>query len=252
MADDTQRAKDPREGRDGNGGRAGRRTVTDMASWVLVAAMVVVAGGAAGYIYMQHRTTPTAAHTQGHVKAHSAHKGAQAPKADSNKKSGAKETAAQKGSSYYPPLGTPARPVTGNVIEGFGWQYQKNIGLYRDVPGWALKASTGTAVRAVVGGRVVANWVDPTEGREVVVDSSNGDSVIYGDLATPGPAVGEVVRSGQVFAKVGTPGKLSGVAEPHLFLEVTVAGQPVSPATLLGQVPGADATTSAATTGVKG
>jgi septal ring factor EnvC (AmiA/AmiB activator) len=225
-------------------GRGDRRRANEMVSWLVVGAMMVVGGGAVGYMYMQHRATPTAAHVHHthSTKRHSplTHKG----KAHSSK--GSKSTAGTKATAYYPPLGTPTRPVDGKVVEPFGWQYQKAIGLYRDVPGWALQASRGADVRAVIGGRVVANWLDPTEGREVVVDSKNGDSLIYGDLASPGPKIGTSLRAGEVFAHVGSSGKLSGVAEPHLFLEVTVGGQPVSPEVLLGNVPGS--TSQAATT----
>lgn len=245
MADETRKDEQSRatDKVQGNG-RAAKRGVSDMASWVLVAAMVVVAGGAAGYIYVHSRATATAAHAHGHSQRHHVDAGNRTKAATSAASAGT--AAAKTTSAYYPPLGTPTRPVKGSVVEGFGWQYQKNIGLYRDVPGWALGAATGTPVRAVVGGRVVANWLDPTEGREVVVDSSNGDSIIYGDLASPGPKVGSMVRAGEAFAKVGAPGKLSGVSAPHLFLEVTVAGQPVSPSTLLGTTPGGDVTTTPA------
>jgi len=226
MSDDGQRTpvREDRKKDDG-AGRSARRHGVDLVSWMVVAAMVVVAGGAGGYLYLHgHAATPTIAHAPTTTKEHT------------GKKSPAKTAA----TAYYPPLGTPTRPVTGDVVEPFGWQYEKTIGLYRDVPGWALAATKGEDVRAVVGGRVVANFVDPTEGREIVVNSKNGDSVIYGDVSAPGPAIGAEVRAGQTFAQVGDPGRLSGVSAPHLFLEVTVGGQPVSPATLLGAVPGSD------------
>jgi septal ring factor EnvC (AmiA/AmiB activator) len=223
----------------GAGGRGGRRRAGDMASWALVAAMVVLGAGAAGYVYLQHRAAVTNAriHMRG---AHRHHGGGQA---------GAVRPQRGEAASYYPPVGTPARPVAGDVVEPFGWQYEKAIGLYRDVPGWALAAHEGEPVRAVIGGRVVANFLDPTEGREVVVTSANGDSLIYGDLASPGPAIGTRVRAGSVFAHVGPAGKLSGVAAPHLFLEVTVAGQPRSPSMLLGDVPGAQSAGQATAAG---
>jgi septal ring factor EnvC (AmiA/AmiB activator) len=233
-------------------GRVGRRRANEMVSWVVVGAMMLVGGGAVGYMYMQHRTTPTAARVHGathHGKAHAhgAGKGKGAASTAGTGKGAGMAAPGSKAAAYYPPIGTPTRPVGGNVVEPFGWQYQKSIGLYRDVPGWALQASRGADVRAVIGGRVVANWVDPTEGREVVVNSKNGDSIIYGDLASPGPAVGTALRAGEVFAHVGPSGKLSGVSQPHLFLEVTIGGQPVSPSVLLGNVPGADAATATAT-----
>lgn len=247
MADEHNRDAGGHAGGEGasGDGRAGRRRANEMISWVVVGAMMVVGAGAVGYMYMQHRTTPTGAmsHTLGHTHGHGRTAASGTPKtgAGAGAKSAGKTTSpSTKTTAYYPPLGTPTRPVDGNVVEPFGWQYQKSIGLYRDVPGWALAATEGEGVRAVVGGRVVANWVDPTEGREVVVNSRNGDSVIYGDLASPGPAVGTAVGAGEIFAHVGPSGKLSGVSQPHLFLEVTVGGQPVSPSVLLGNVPGAD------------
>lgn len=262
MADEPSRAPGGR-GTDGKGtpgdGRGGRRRANEMVSWVVVGAMMIVGAGAVGYMYVHNRGTPTSGFLHGAGRggrgsaaaakgtggrtpaAKSGHPGT--PATNGASKSGVKATA------YYPPIGTPTRPVDGSVIEPFGWQYEKAIGLYRDVPGWALAADRGEPVRAVVGGRVVANWVDPTEGREVVVNSRNGDSIIYGDLASPGPAAGTSIKAGEVFARVGPSGKLSGVTQPHLFLEVTVGGQPVSPSVLLGSVPGADATANAAPPG---
>ncbi len=249
MADDQGRRL---EGHGKGGGTEGerrqaRRRTTETASWLVVAAMMVVGGGAVGYMYMQHKIAPTAAraHTQPprsrrHARTATAARTAVRPPSSA---------AHARTTAYYPALGTPTRPVDGDVIEPFGWQYEKSIGLYRDVPGWALAAAKGSAVRAVIGGRVVANWVDPTEGREVVVDSRNGDSIIYGDLASPGPAVGSEVTAGEAFAHVGDVGKLSGVSTPHLFLEVTVGGQPVSPVLLLGDLPGAGALPSGGASG---
>jgi septal ring factor EnvC (AmiA/AmiB activator) len=254
MAEDESRGPvDP--GSDGGtsaGGRSGRRRANEMVSWVVVAAMMVVGGGAVGYMYVQHRATPTAAGVRGahaHAGAHAHGATARGGKPEGAKAGAHGSSKGVKATAYYPPVGTPTRPVDGAVVEPYGWQYQKSIGLYRDVPGWALQAAEGTPVRAVIGGRVVANWVDPTEGREVVVNSKNGDSLIYGDLASPGPAVGTALRAGETFAHVGPAGKLSGVSQAHLFLEVTVGGQPVSPSLLLGKLPGSEAPSTGATQG---
>lgn len=257
MADDTDRKRgttskdtsnEPREGgsrdqagRDtAHGGRlpddAGKNRRTEAVSWMVAAAIVVVGGGAAAYLYSHGRApgsvasaTPTAVGTSTVNSEHPKVNAAQA---------GDSATQAKVGSTTsYPDVGTvPKPPVQGAVVEGYGWQYQKSLGLYRDVPGWAFAAAEGTPVKAVLGGRVVANWVDPTEGREVVINSKNGDSIIYGDLEGPGPVIGTSIQADQTFGKVGTPGKLSGVAEPHLFFEVTMNGEPQDPATLLPQV----------------
>lgn len=151
---------------------------------------------------------------------------------------GHSEHATTTAETYYPPLGEATPPVTGPVITGFGWVYSKPLGAYAYHPGWAFGATLGESVRAVLGGRVVANWVDPTEGREAVIDSRNGDSLVYGDLAGSGPAVGTRVNAGQVFGAVGPVGRLSQAEPVHLFLGLTVNGHPVSPMVLLsGKVP---------------
>ena len=224
---DGAEARRVRVGRRGRGGRT-----TETASWLIAGAIVVLGGGAAAYLYGHGHlaASPTRAVATSGRAGHSLV--AQHPKVASGAAASG-VAASQAGDATYPSVGMPTAPVTGPVVEGYGWQYQKSLGLYRDVPGWAFAAAEGTPVRAVLGGRVVANWVDPTEGREVVINSRNGDSIIYGDLESPGPAVGTSVEAGQVFAKVGTPGKLSGVREPHLFFEVTMNGEPQDPATLL-------------------
>ena len=217
--------------RDRSGGSRSR----DAVAWAVAAAIVVLGGGAAAYLYGHGRAEAPAAGAV--AAATGSSKGlSQPPKvasAQTTKGIAQAKTGAQ---GYEPQVGSPVAPVNGPVVEGYGWQYQKSLGLYRDVPGWALAAAEGTPVKAVLGGRVVANWVDPTEGREVVINSKNGDSIIYGDLEGPGPAVGTTIQAGEAFAKVGTPGKLSGVREPHLFLEVTMNGEPQDPATLLPEM----------------
>lgn len=261
MADDQNQEQNRRTAPNGDGGEAHRRTgrrgrggrPTETASWLIAGAIVVLGGGAAAYLYGHGHLAASpvrAIPTSGRV-GHALQ--AQHPKvaAGGTGASASGVATSQTSEASYPPVGMPTAPVTGPVVEGYGWQYQKSLGLYRDVPGWAFAAAEGTPVRAVLGGRVVANWVDPTEGREVVINSRNGDSIIYGDLESPGPAVGTSVQAGQVFAKVGTPGKLSGVREPHLFLEVTMNGEPQDPATLLPKLAptGNVTSTSAAKTG---
>lgn len=214
-------------------GERQRRRRAEAVSWVVAAAIVVMGGGAAAYLYSHGRFAASGASAM-------PRSGVGATGATSEPvQSGVTPTGSKAVSSSvstYPDVGTsPQAPVKGPVVEGYGWQYQKSLGLYRDVPGWAFAAAEGTPVKAVLGGRVVANWVDPTEGREVVINSKNGDSIIYGDLEGPGPAVGTSVQAGQAFGKVGTPGKLSGVREPHLFFEVTMNGEPQDPTMLLPQ-----------------
>lgn len=204
---------------------------TEAVSWLVAAAIVVLGGGAAAYLYSRGHLAASGAgavpSTAGIAKTNSE------PAQAGVSPVGTKAVTAG-GAASYPDVGTsPTVPVKGPVVEGYGWQYQKSLGLYRDVPGWAFAAAEGTPVTAVLGGKVVANWVDPTEGREVVINSKNGDSIIYGDLEGPGPAIGTSVQAGQRFAKVGTPGKLSGVREPHLFFEVTMNGEPQDPSVLL-------------------
>jgi murein DD-endopeptidase MepM/ murein hydrolase activator NlpD len=233
--EDHQQPQSP-EGAPGRDKRSRRRSRRlDLASTALAAGLLLLAGGAAVYLSTHARsfTQPVTA---------TEHPARMGSMARSHTHSGSSPTASAipptSHAQSMPAPGVAVRPVDGPVVLGYGWQYQKSLGLYRDMPGWDLASPVGTPVRAVLGGQVVANWMDPTEGREVVIRSRNGDSIIYGDLESPGPKVGTVVQAGQVFAKVGSPGRLSGVSEPHLFLEITRGGQPVDPSTLLASVSG--------------
>jgi murein DD-endopeptidase MepM/ murein hydrolase activator NlpD len=216
---------------DPSGRRGGTRpSVTTRAFTYAVLAAVLMSGGLAlAFGLGRGPAAPVSGRPPAaRAKAHAAHgSGAKAASSDTGR------TASGTRQAYYPPLGEATAPVPGPVIAGFGWVYSSALGAYAYHPGWAFKASLGEPVKAVLGGRVEANWVDPTEGREAVVDSSNGDSLVYGDLAGDGPKVGTRLTAGQVFARVGPVGRLSKGEAVHLFLGLTVDGHPVSPAVLL-------------------
>jgi len=100
--------------------------------------------------------------------------------------------------------------------------------------GMDFGARVGTAVRAPAAGTVIAatdTYPDgPQYGRVVVIDHGNGWQSLYAHLDSYLVQPGQAVASGELIARVGRSGKVTG---PHLHLEVLHDGARVDPQTLL-------------------
>ncbi|WP_265447963.1 M23 family metallopeptidase [Flexivirga meconopsidis] len=85
---------------------------------------------------------------------------------------------------------------------------------------------TGTPLRAMHSGRVVAvGWYGGL-GLRVEIDHGQGTRVIFGHLSTARVTVGQRITDGQVVALSGSTGRSTG---PHLHLEIRQDGRPIDP-----------------------
>lgn len=93
-------------------------------------------------------------------------------------------------------------------------------------PGIDIPARVGTKIKAAADGKVVyvANGED--YGLMVIVDHGNGLKTWYAHLLRAMVRIGTKLRQGQVFAKVGASGKVTG---PHLHFEVRSDGVAQNP-----------------------
>ena len=97
--------------------------------------------------------------------------------------------------------------------------------------GLDYRATVGTSVRAINGGKVIIARELYFEGNCVVIDHGQGLLSLYFHLSQFKIKEGDTVTKGQQIALSGGTGRVTG---PHLHLAVRWQGSYVNPATLLG------------------
>lgn len=103
-----------------------------------------------------------------------------------------------------------ARPGTGYRAGGGNWSSGHHTGVDFPVP-------TGTTVRAVVAGKVVAAGWEGSYGYQVVLRHDDGRYSQYAHLSAVSVRAGERVGAGQ---RVGLSGATGNATGPHLHFEV--------------------------------
>jgi murein DD-endopeptidase MepM/ murein hydrolase activator NlpD len=119
-----------------------------------------------------------------------------------------------------PALEEIARPVTGPLLTGFGWQYSVTLADWRHHPGVDLQAAEGSAARAALGGRVAATGASFERGIFAVIDHGGGVKTVYGSLADLLVKTGDAVAAGQEVGKVSTTAEAEVALGPHLHFEL--------------------------------
>ena len=127
---------------------------------------------------------------------------------------------------------TPPQPPLTNIT--LTSQYGKQR-VYNGQPraghnGADIRAATGTKVRAPFAGTVVLTGFHYYAGGSVYIDSGNGVITAFFHLSEINVKNGERVAKGQVVAKSGATGRVTG---PHLHYSLILAGQFVDPIPLL-------------------
>ncbi len=121
-------------------------------------------------------------------------------------------------------------PVSGNVIQPYGWVTDPADQVQRFHQGIDIAAPVGTEVRAAADGRVVNLGEDRVAGRYILVQNSSKELVRYANLNEALVRTGQPVKAGDIIAKTGKPGD----PRPHLHFEVIVNSRPVDPLDRLG------------------
>ncbi|WP_265305115.1 M23 family metallopeptidase [Verminephrobacter eiseniae] len=113
-------------------------------------------------------------------------------------------------------------PVAGRPAgSGFGWRLDPISGQSALHSGLDFQADTGTPILAAAGGVVVVQEFHPAYGNMVEIDHGNQVLTRYAHASRTLVKRGDIVRSGQKIAEVGTTGRSTG---PHLHFEVLVQG----------------------------
>lgn len=132
-------------------------------------------------------------------------------------------------------------PLTGTVAKEHivdSLVFSQTMGDWRTHTGIDIAAALGDKVCAVADGVIKEVWEDALMG--TCVSISHGDDVVstYKNLApqlADGIKVGANVKAGSVLGAVGESAMAELADEPHLHFEMTQAGAPVDPLTLLSE-----------------
>ena len=127
---------------------------------------------------------------------------------------------------------TPPQPPLASITLTSNYGKQR---IYNGQPraghnGADLRAATGTKVRAPFAGTVILTGFHYYAGGSVYIDSGNGVITAFFHLSDINVKNGERVAKGQVVAKTGATGRVTG---PHLHYSLILAGQFVDPIPLL-------------------
>lgn len=123
-----------------------------------------------------------------------------------------------------------AAPVDGPVGSGFGFRMDPFTARSALHTGLDFPAEPGTPIHAAAGGMVIVNEVHAAYGNLLEIDHGNGLVTRYAHCASIEVKTGDLVKRGQLVAKVGNSGRSTG---PHLHFEVLVDGVPQDPARFL-------------------
>lgn len=96
-----------------------------------------------------------------------------------------------------------------------------------------LRAAKGTNIYAADGGKVTHAAYLGSYGYLIKIQHDNGDETYYAHLSKMSVKVGDRVYKGQVIAKSGTTGNVTG---PHLHFEIRKNGKTVNPINYLPKI----------------
>ena len=114
-------------------------------------------------------------------------------------------------------------PIEGTITSRYGVSSRIRKSTHT---GLDIAATSGTPIKVVAAGTVIAASYDGSYGKLVKVDHGNGVETWYAHTSKMYVKVGEQVEAGDVIAVVGSTGNSTG---PHLHLEIRVNGEHVNP-----------------------
>ena len=127
-------------------------------------------------------------------------------------------------------------PVSiGDYSSNFGWRIDPFTGKNAMHEGVDFMAPVGTPIMASASGIVVYSGFHPQYGNMVEIDHGNDIVTRYGHASRLLVKVGQVVRSGQEIAEVGSTGRSTG---SHLHFEVRYKGIAQNPRRFLESATG--------------
>ena len=136
---------------------------------------------------------------------------------------------ARKGGSSPPGsivTGSYIVPTNGTVTSNFGWRTHPVFGNQRLHAGMDIGADHGEDIVAADGGVVISSGTISGYGKTIIIEHNATYSTLYAHSSELLVSEGQVVKKGQLIARVGETGYTTG---PNLHFEVRVNGSPVDP-----------------------
>ncbi len=112
------------------------------------------------------------------------------------------------------------------LSSSFGWRRNPVSGRRRMHEGLDFVAPRGAPIRAASGGLVVRSGAQRGYGKMVEIDHGNGLRTRYAHASSLLVKAGDIVRQGDLIAKVGSTGRSTGA---HLHFEIRMADYPLDP-----------------------
>ena len=117
-------------------------------------------------------------------------------------------------------------PVKGYISSGFGGRLHPISGKYKGHQGVDIPGKTGTKIKAVASGVVVASKRISGYGNMVEVKHADGYSTLYAHNKKNIVKVGDIIEKGDSVALLGNTGRSTG---SHVHFEVRKHGKAVNP-----------------------
>jgi len=117
-------------------------------------------------------------------------------------------------------------PTNGTVTSNFGWRTHPVFGNQRLHAGMDIGADHGEDIVAADGGVVISSGTISGYGKTIIIEHNATYSTLYAHSSELLVSEGQVVKKGQLIARVGETGYTTG---PNLHFEVRVNGSPVDP-----------------------
>jgi septal ring factor EnvC (AmiA/AmiB activator) len=117
-------------------------------------------------------------------------------------------------------------PVRGQLVREFGSQKHPRFGTTTMSNGIEIEAADGDPVTAVYEGQVLFSEWFKGYGKSIIISHAGGIYTLYAHNSELLVQRGDSVQRGQLIAKVGSTGSLSG---PNLYFEIRDKEQPVNP-----------------------
>lgn len=123
------------------------------------------------------------------------------------------------------PESSPA--LAGRMSSAYGWRRDPIDDAVKFHHGMDIAMPVGQEVPAPQAGKVTFAGEQPGYGLTVVLDHGGQLTTRYAHLSAIDVRVGDEVQAGQIIARSGASGRVTG---PHLHIEVSEAGKTVNPA----------------------
>jgi len=117
-------------------------------------------------------------------------------------------------------------PLPGRITSGMGIRKHPVGGFRGKHTGVDLAAKEGTSITAAASGTVVQTGEGDYIGKFVIISHKDSYMTIYGHCSQILTTAGKIVKKGQIIAKSGQTGRVTG---PHLHFEIRKNGIPQDP-----------------------